>query len=62
MEANQNNNNEQNNILSSSIQGKYCFSSEEEKFFEGKINEGEKQIKNNSLDLNYYINIEQNFS
>ena len=42
MEANQNNNNEQNNILSSSIQGKYCFSSEEEKFFEGKINEGEK--------------------
>lgn len=60
MEANQNNNNEQNNILSSSIQGKYCFSSEEEKFFEGKINEGEKQIKNNNLDLNYYINIEQN--
>lgn len=60
MEAKENKNIEQNNIISSNIQGKYCFSSEEEKFFEGKINEGEKQIKNNNLDLNYYINIEQN--
>ena len=47
-------------ILSSVIQGQHCFTEEEAKFFYEKITEGERQINVNNLDLNYYINIEQN--
>ena len=47
-------------MLSSVIQGPHCFTEEEAKFFYEKITEGERQINVNNLDLNYYINIEQN--
>lgn len=47
-------------ILSSVIEGQRCFNEEEAKFFYEKISEGERQININNLDLNYYINIEQN--
>ena len=36
------------------------FTIEEKNFFEQKINEAEKLINKNNLDLNYYVNIEKN--
>ena len=36
------------------------FTTEEKNFFEEKINEAEKLINKNNLDLNYYVNIEKN--